>query len=35
MLASSGPPRSRALVTPAISSCFAAAGMITDSNCEA
>ena len=31
--ASSGPPRSRALVTPASSSCFADAGMITGSNC--
>ena len=29
-LASSGAPRSRALVTPASSSCFADAGMITD-----
>ena len=32
MLASSGPPRSRALVTPASSSCFADAGMMTGSN---
>src|SRR5262249_38002974 len=31
MLGSSGPPRSRALVTPAMSSCFADAGEMTDS----
>ena len=31
MLAASGAPRSRALVTPASSSCFAPAGMIVDS----
>jgi hypothetical protein len=32
ILSFNGPPRSRALVTPAINSCFAEAGMITDSN---
>lgn len=34
MESSSGPPRSRAPVTPASSSCLAEAGMITSRNLE-